>query len=223
MAERTRRDGLLWGKGEFAKAYWANREGTTLDIVEADPVASAVHALMARDDAPSEWQGTATELLHDLENLLSERETLSKQWPASSVALGRRFKRIATPLRRLGIEIVRDRHGPARDRIVTITCVKEEVRNNLSDLSNLSAPGMAPSRKYLKNNEFPDADRKDSLDSNLQNSSSADRQRRFRYALARERNVRDAERAVARRSKPRATTVGQALQRRHIRRRDHDE
>ena len=207
-------DGLLWDKGAFANAYWANREGSTLDIVEADPVASAVYAMMTHERAPRVWEGTATKLLSDLEKILTDKETQSKQWPASSVALGRRFKRIATPLRRLGIEIVRQRSGPARNRIVTITCV-EDVRNNLSHLSNLSAPGPTPSRKSLNNNDFSDADRKDRLDSNLQKTPYADRQRRFSYDLARERKVRDAEQAVARRSKPRSVNFEHRRTQRH--------
>ena len=156
-------DGLLWEKGVFAKAYKANRASITMDVVENSPVASAVQKLISGNVSPS-WEGTATELLHELELIVGERESKTKHWPPSAAALGRQIKRIATPLRRLGIEIASgEREGHARNRIITIGKSDEVGKSP----SAPSAAQTKPLRKPLFDNDFSDAD---SADSDLQTS-----------------------------------------------------
>jgi hypothetical protein len=168
-------DGYLWKAGEFAKAYAANRAGVTADVIEADPLAAAIEQLMKRTTTPNPWTGTATELLQELDRRVPLRVLESKQWPRLPSVLGQRLKRIATPLRRLGIEIVRlERQGHARDRVITITA-NREVRESLSALS---APTTPVRNNTLPNNGFfPDADRAGRADRHLQTSTPADRVR----------------------------------------------
>jgi len=113
-------EGAFWKKGTFLRAYWANINAVTRAVVEADLIGNVILRLMGDEEI---WSGTATELLHRLEGLAGEREAKSKFWPQSSRALGRRLRRLATPLRRLGIEID---HKRTEDRIITITKARRE-------------------------------------------------------------------------------------------------
>jgi hypothetical protein len=50
----------LWPSGTFARAYAANRKAAIESIIEADPIANCVRAIMA--DRPM-WTGSASDLL----------------------------------------------------------------------------------------------------------------------------------------------------------------
>jgi hypothetical protein len=191
----------LWDKGTFAKAYKENRTSLTAEVVENDPVASAVRTLIM-EHVSRHWVGTATELLHQLELVIGEKASKAKRWPDGPAALGRRIKRIATPLRRLGIEVRGEREGHERERRITITR-GENVRKMPSAPSAPSAPPGGVGSKPLIDNDFSNADSADSKDSNLQTTTSADSNRRhFQYRTNKamqEQRVRDAERRVAHR------------------------
>ena len=92
----------LWPTGTFGSAYRGNRDEAVEGVIEADAVAAAVHALMT---ARTEWTGTASDLLGALAELAGERVTKSKSWPDSPRTLGGRLRRVATFLRKAGIEI----------------------------------------------------------------------------------------------------------------------
>lgn len=108
----------LWPSGTFWSAYCGNREDAVEDVIDADPIAAAVRALMA---ARTEWTGTASELLGALAAMAGERMAKSKAWPESPRALGGRLRRAATFLRKIGVEIGFDREGRARTRTIRIT------------------------------------------------------------------------------------------------------
>ncbi len=108
----------LWPAGTFWLAYCGNRDEAVEGVIEADPIAAAVRALMA---ARTEWTGTASELLGALAEMAGERIAKSKTWPDSPRALAGRLRRAATFLRKVGIEIGFEREGRARTRIIRIT------------------------------------------------------------------------------------------------------
>ena len=58
-------DGFLWDHDAFAAAYGANRHAMTSDVIEADAIAAAIHALMTArlEMGLNTWTGTATQLL----------------------------------------------------------------------------------------------------------------------------------------------------------------
>ena len=87
-------------------------------MIDADPIATAVRALMA---TRTEWTGTASDLLGALAEVVGERVAKSKTWPDSPRALAGRLRRAATFLRKIGIEIGFRRKGRARTRTITIT------------------------------------------------------------------------------------------------------
>lgn len=108
----------LWPDGTFWAAYCGNRDDAIESVIEADPIATTVRALMAEQ---TEWTGTALELLGALEARADERVVKSKTWPNGPRAVSGRLRRAATFLRKIGIEIGFERGGHARTRIIRIT------------------------------------------------------------------------------------------------------
>ena len=108
----------LWPAGTFWSAYCGNRDEAVDGVIDADPIATAVRALMATRTV---WTGNASELLGALGKVVEERTAKSKTWPYSPRALSGRLRRIATFLRKIGIEIVFKKEGRTRTRIIYIT------------------------------------------------------------------------------------------------------
>jgi hypothetical protein len=111
----------LWPAGTFWSAYCGNRDEAVEGVIDADPIAAAVRAVMA---TRTEWTGTASELLGALAEEAGERVAKSKTWPDSPRALSGRLRRAATFLRKIGIEIGFVREGLARTRTITITTIQ---------------------------------------------------------------------------------------------------
>jgi hypothetical protein len=126
----------FWPAGTFWTAYCGNRDEAVEDVIEADPVATAVRAMMQERQA---WSGTATDLLNSLAPLGGERNA-AKKWPSNPRALSGRLRRAATFLRKVGIAITFDREagGRVRNRIVRITAAHSSVPENV---------GMRPSEQ----------------------------------------------------------------------------
>lgn len=121
----------LWPAGTFWSAYCGNRDEAVEGVIDADPIATAIRAVMV---SRTVWTGTASNLLGVLGEVVGERGVKSKNWPDSPRALSGRLRRAATFLRKIGIEISFAREGRARTRTISIT--------------NHSAPdngGMSPS------------------------------------------------------------------------------
>ncbi|MBX3497730.1 MAG: hypothetical protein KF769_15960 [Parvibaculum sp.] len=108
----------LWPAGTFWSAYCGNRDEAVEGVIDADPIAAAVRAVMT---TRTEWTGTASELLGALAEMAGERVAKSKAWPDSPRALAGRLRRAATFLRKIGIEIGFGREGRARTRIIRIS------------------------------------------------------------------------------------------------------
>jgi len=108
----------LWPAGTFSSAYRDNRDEAVEGVIDADPIAAAVRALMATRTV---WTGTASDLLGVLGEVMGERGVKSKTWPDSPRALSGGLRRAATFLRKIGIEIVFGREGRARTRTISIT------------------------------------------------------------------------------------------------------
>jgi hypothetical protein len=118
-------------------AYCTNRDLAVEDVIDADPVASALRTLMAEQTM---WTGTATDLLGALAAAVDERVAKSKTWPNGPKALSGQLRRAATFLRKIGIDISFEREGQARTRIIRITATA-----NLSAPENGAAQPSAPS------------------------------------------------------------------------------
>jgi hypothetical protein len=175
----------LWPAGTFWSAYCGNRDEAVEGVIDADPIATAVRALMA---TRTEWTGTASDLLGALAEAAGERVAKSKTWPDSPRALAGRLRRAAAFLRKIGIEISFGREGRARTRTITIVSETDWVgkfaslpsassasRRKSNYISGLAADGSADGRALdadgtgastvranpLKLNDADDADGRD--------------------------------------------------------------
>jgi hypothetical protein len=92
----------LWEAGTFCSAYCRNLNEAVDNVIDADPVAVAVRALMTTRTVRTE---TASDLLGALAESAGERVTKAKTWPDSPRALPGRLRRAAPFLRKIGIEI----------------------------------------------------------------------------------------------------------------------
>jgi hypothetical protein len=114
----TASETALWPAGTFLSAYDGNRDEAVEGVIEADPIASGVRALIATRQI---WSGTASDLLSTLGALAGERLAKSKSWPNTPRGLAGRLRRAATFLRKIGIQISFEREGKTRTRVIRIT------------------------------------------------------------------------------------------------------
>jgi hypothetical protein len=141
----------LWPAGTFWSAYCGNRDEAVEGVIDADPIAAEVRALMA---ARTEWTGTASELLGALAEMAGERLAKSKTWPDSPRALAGRLRRAATFLRKVGIEIGFQREGRARTRIIRITTGPSSAPETGGARPSVSSAPSANQPKLIPSNGF---------------------------------------------------------------------
>ncbi len=155
----------LWSRGTFEKAYSDNREETVDAGIDADPVAAAVRALVARlrtrrtarttnsqDPIGTVWAGTASELFRELEPVKDEIGHRGAGWPKSAPALSDRLTRANPFLRKRGIEILRDRVGHERTRMIYIID-QERKEGRLSGSSSACSRGAFPGEEDVREEE----------------------------------------------------------------------
>jgi hypothetical protein len=104
---------LGWQSGTFLSAYGDNRSEAN-DVVLETPVVEALRKVALP------WDGTATQLLGEINSVVDERERRSKSWPASGRALSNALRRLAPNLRRAGIKVQFSREGHGRQRTIRI-------------------------------------------------------------------------------------------------------
>jgi hypothetical protein len=106
------------GGQTFLNAYFANQDGSNLEVVESHPLAAAMVKLMEKRD---ELQGTVAEVLNKLITV-ARRNSISidaDQWPGSASALSRRLKEVKSNLEDVGIYY--EKKKKSRAKILTIT------------------------------------------------------------------------------------------------------
>ncbi|BDQ36847.1 hypothetical protein SYK_12070 [Pseudodesulfovibrio nedwellii] len=111
---------MPWDSGAFLEAYRSNQNESIGLALESDHVSNAIIALMS---GAFGWEGTPSELLKDLENVVDERIVRLKFWPQTPASFGKRLTRCQAFLRKSGIKIDRQTGG---DRIISITNEKTE-------------------------------------------------------------------------------------------------
>src|SRR5690242_816613 len=68
---------LGWKRGEFLKALITNREEANTVVIESSLLAGPILKLVAKED----WSGTAEQLLHWVEPMVSDSVRRSPDWP----------------------------------------------------------------------------------------------------------------------------------------------
>jgi hypothetical protein len=123
----------IWPAHTFWTAYCDNRDEAVQDVLEADPVASAVRAMIKER---TEWMGTASALLGVLADIAGERVARAKTWPNGGRALSGRLRRAATFLRKIGIKISFEREDDrVRTRFIRIIAVADAADGDRSEVS----------------------------------------------------------------------------------------
>jgi hypothetical protein len=94
-------------ENKFLAAYYKNIGLQTQQALEASPVATAIMKFM---NSRTKWEGTATELLNELEEVAESLKIKTKNnrlWPSAPNSLSRRLNEVKTNLREIGIIIER--------------------------------------------------------------------------------------------------------------------
>jgi hypothetical protein len=143
----------LWSAGTFWAAYRRNRDEAVEGVIDADPIATGVRAVMATRTV---WTGTASDLLGALAEVVGERVAKSKTWPDGPRALAGRLRRAATFLRKIGIEIGFGREGRARARTINIKTIQPSATPEKAGTQPSSpSASSAPTSKSNPANGFP--------------------------------------------------------------------
>ncbi len=126
--------GLDLPPGAFLSAYQANRADANSLALEVCVLAPVIQEFVSGQGL---WEGTAQDLLDELDGMdRTEKFRSRRDWPKSAQAIGKRLRRIAPNLRRVGIDVDFDRgSGKERRRIIRL----EQVATDLSDSSESSA------------------------------------------------------------------------------------
>lgn len=109
-----------WEAGEFSEALRGLRAETDAILVGENEVAAAIVAFIV--EQPSRrWRGAPSLLLDLLSQRVTEAMRRSRYWPMNATALGKRFDRVASVLRRQGIDV---EHGHSGSRFWTIDATR---------------------------------------------------------------------------------------------------
>jgi len=136
-----------WPADTFLKAYRENIGSAVELTIEASDVAEAVRAFMANR---TDWKGTASELLPLLTAIVPERVTKEKTWPKQANALSGKLRRVAPPLRKVGISITFLREAHDRTRLIHIRSTRQPGEEDKT--SSASSSSSAMDEKANKNN-----------------------------------------------------------------------
>jgi hypothetical protein len=110
-------EGALWAEGTVADALERSGRKNVDRLVERNPLVGAIASYMA---SQSFWEGTATQLLLDLDRLVDEGTRRSRSWPQDPARLGALLVRVRPLLRELGIEAGGGPKGRYRTRIIEL-------------------------------------------------------------------------------------------------------
>jgi hypothetical protein len=147
----------LWPAGTFARAYAANRSTAVDRVIDADPVADAVRAIMSDRIA---WTGTASDLLRAAADLAGDdMANRSAGWPKNPRMLAGRLRRAQTFLRTLGIEIAFSREGQAGRRMIRLSAAREYPHRNIvrtvSNVRNNGSRSASSQSRISENGRSP--------------------------------------------------------------------
>jgi hypothetical protein len=128
----------LWPAGTFARAYAANRRAAIESIIEADPIATCVRGIMAKQTM---WTGSASELLRLCAESARDEISGGPAWAKNPRALAGRLRRAQTFLRTLGIEIAFSREGRTGTRMIRVSTSAENTVSTVSIVSTARGNG----------------------------------------------------------------------------------
>ncbi len=144
---------LPWPAGSFLRAYTANRGAANSTALEAAVITLPLMALL---DECGQWEGTATNLLADLEERTDEKTRKRKDWPTSPRKLSSDLRRIASNLRREGYVVDLDGRKPGGNRRRLIRLEKGGQTSSLSSQPSRNGKYAGPDAGRLEDDEPPE-------------------------------------------------------------------
>ena len=123
----------------FLNAYQSNRESANELALEASPVAQPLTTLLE----DGEWEGTATQLMKELNQKVDEATQRLKAWPSSGRALSNALRRLAPNMLAKGIEVEFSREPHSRRRIVSLRKGSDIIVPTVPTVPHVSEPGDA--------------------------------------------------------------------------------
>jgi hypothetical protein len=115
-------------QGTFTKAYNRNRQDATAVALEASPIATPILEL-----GKQRWEGSATELLGRLSNMVDVETRSRRSWPKNPKVLSGMVRRLAPALRTAGVETDVDIRDNTRSRNKTIRIRPREPKKNAEE------------------------------------------------------------------------------------------
>ncbi len=146
-------DGLPWAKGDFLDAYMSNRAGAVETAIEASPVGPVLLDLL---DERGRWEGSAGDLLRELEDRADEKTRKRRGWPSKPQGMAGAIRRLGPALRAQGwnVDHFRER-GKGRKRIIVI----EKVATQTSESSETSETPDSGSKTGFSSDDLTSANR----------------------------------------------------------------
>jgi hypothetical protein len=130
----------FWPSGRFMAAYEGNRQDAVEALVEDDPVARTLRKLMQQS---VEWKGSQERLSEVLGDLAGQKITDGERWPKTPQGMSGRLRRMAAPLRELGVDIKRgERSKRSRKLIITKIGARVERTTTSPSSPDASSDGM---------------------------------------------------------------------------------
>jgi len=111
--------GLGFEDRAIVRAFTANRDAAVRGEIENDDVATAVIRMIERRD-DGIWEGSASSLLIELNQITGEAVQRLKGWPKTAAGLGQKMARLQPSLRAIGIDCEKGRAGKDGGRLWTI-------------------------------------------------------------------------------------------------------
>jgi hypothetical protein len=100
---------LGWEPGQFMAVYYDNIHAGVEVSIEASPFGNAVREFI---EERKSWRGTMTQLIAAIEQWgVSDRVSGSREWPRSPKSASGVLRRLAPPLRKLGISVEFNKSG----------------------------------------------------------------------------------------------------------------
>jgi hypothetical protein len=109
---------LGYSRETFLSAYSGTCEAAHELALEASAIVPPLRDLLAAKGGA--WHGTATELLHDLDEHAPERTRKVQGWPSNGRTLSNALRRIAPNLRAIGVGVTPPQGGRKKGRLFTL-------------------------------------------------------------------------------------------------------
>ena len=135
------------GGVRFLQAYQQNAKEKNYQVIEGNPVATAIIEFMNEKE---EWKGTASELLESLNEqaVKLKLNTTTRDWPKAANALSRRLNILKVNLQEVGIEYIATQEN--KNRIIYLT--QKSMKNTVDTVDTV---GMA-TEQQLKHDDIGD-------------------------------------------------------------------